>query len=140
MQYLWLVSISKDIVGGSDSGNAAGLVGYSTTRSVLELIGLILVLAVVIAACYFTTRFVGSKQSGITSNSNFKVIDSYRIAQGKVLQIVEVGEKYFVIAVSKDNISFIGEVDSDKINLNPYAKEQGKNFSEILKKITKSDK
>lgn len=140
MKYLWLVSISKDIVGGSDAGKATGLVGYSTTNSVLELIGLILVLVVVIAACYFTTRFVGSKQSGLQSNSNFKVIDSYRIASGKVLQIVEVGGKYFVIAVSKDNVSFLGEVDPDKLNLAPYAKEQGKNFSEILKKITKSDK
>lgn len=83
--------------------------------NVLQLIGTLIVFIIVIAACYFVTRFVGGKQLAQQKNSNFDVLDTMRLAQNRYLQIVQVGKRYFVIAISKDNISLISELQKEDI-------------------------
>ena len=106
----------------------------STFESVLKLLALIVVFILIIAACYLTTRFVGSQQLGQLKNSNFKVVDTFKPAPNKFLQIIKVGERYFLIAVSKDNISYIAELAEDEIKLK--GTEQQGNFKDIFAKIT----
>ena len=57
--------------------------------SVLKLIGLIILCILIIAASYFTTKFVGQRQLKGSAKSNFRNIDIYRISTNKYLQIVE---------------------------------------------------
>ena len=111
------------------------LTGASGVESVLKLIGLLILCAVVIAASYFTTRFVGRKQSGLTPDSNFKPLDVYRISQNKYLQIVQIGTRYFVLAVCKDTVTCIAELKEDEITLYK-GRSGGMSFKEILSKIS----
>ena len=111
------------------------LTGASGVESVLKLIGLLILCAVVIAASYFTTRFVGRKQSGLTPDSNFKPLDVYRISQNKYLQIVQIGTRYFVLAVCKDTVTCIAELKEDEITLHK-GRSGGMSFKEILSKIS----
>ena len=69
----------------------------------------------VLALTYFTTRFVGNYQKARSVNRNFEVIETYRITNGKYLQIVKIGEKYIVIGIGKDNITSICELSADDI-------------------------
>ena len=108
--------------------------GYSGVVSVLKLIGLIIVCIIIIAASSYTTRFIGQKQMGNVGESNFKSVDVYRINQNKYLQIVQVGKKYFVIAVCKDTVTMLGELSEDDITFKKNI--QKRSFKEILSKVS----
>lgn len=110
--------------------------GYSGIESVLKLIGLIILCIIIIAASYFTTKFVGRREAGMTGESNFKSIDVYRINQNKYLQIIQIGTRYFVIAVSKDNVSVLTELNKEDIS---FFRDNSKkmSFKDIMARVTK---
>ncbi len=84
-------------------------------ESFTQFLTVILVFLFVLALTYFTTRFVGNYQKARSVNRNFEVIETYRITNGKYLQIVKIGEKYVVIGIGKDNITSICELSADDI-------------------------
>ena len=84
-------------------------------ESFTQFLTVILVFLLVLALTYFTTRFVGNYQKARSVNRNFEVIETYRITNGKYLQIVKIGEKYMVIGIGKDNITSICELSADDI-------------------------
>ena len=102
--------------------------------SIIKLIGLIILCALIIAASYFTTKFVGKRQMGGRQDTNFKSIDIYRVSPNKYLQIVEVGERYFCIAVAKDTITVLGELSKEDIKNFPPAPVE-KSFKETMSEI-----
>ena len=84
-------------------------------ESFTQFLTVILVFLLVLALTWFTTRFVGNYQKARSVNRNFEVIETYRITNGKYLQIVKIGEKYMVIGIGKDNITSICELSADDI-------------------------
>ncbi|MCR5204795.1 MAG: flagellar biosynthetic protein FliO [Lachnospiraceae bacterium] len=127
-----LVFAATDFLNGESGG----------IKSVLKLIGLIILCILIIAASYFTTRFVGSRQLKGAAKSNFRSIDIFRISPNKYLQIIEIGEKYFCIAVSKDKISLIGELSKDDIkNFPPVPIEKSfkETMSDVLNRKNRTD-
>ena len=71
-------------------------------------------------------------QKAQLSGGSAEVIETIRIAQGKWLQIIRIGSKYKVIAVSRDNVTYLGDVDESDIKKTDP--EEKKSFSEILSK------
>lgn len=86
-------------------------------NSIVQFVTVTLVFIVVLAITYFTTRWVGSYQKKQISRGNIKVVESLRISNSKVLEIVNVGNKYFLIAVCKDTIETIGEINGDELEM-----------------------
>ncbi len=105
-----------------------------------ELIVLIIVFLLIIIACYYITRFVGGKQLKQMKNSNFTVIDTYRVTANKFLQLIRIGEKYFVISVTKDSITVITELSKEEIILPESKTGQDKSFTSILSEVIKKKK
>lgn len=110
----------------------------SSWESFLQLIGMLVLLILVLAAAYFTTRFVGNIKLGQMKNSNFTLIDAYRISPNKVIQIVKIGNKYIVLAICKDSINFITELDEEHIVVRDFQNKERVSFEQILKKIRNS--
>ena len=110
-------------------------------ESVIELIGLIVIFLVVLVACYFTTKFIAGKQMGQKRIGNFEVIETFAISQNKYLQLVRTGNKYIVISVTKEAVSFITELDENEV-VRLQAKEpvQAKSFKDILSSLSKKEK
>ena len=110
----------------------------STLESILELIGLLLIFVVVLVGCYFVTRFVAGKQMLQKRVGNFEVIETFAISQNKYLQLVRMGNKYVVISVAKDTVTFITELDESEVcRMQKSASAEGKSFKEILSAFTK---
>ena len=84
-------------------------------ESFTQFLTVILVFLLVLALTWFTTRFVGNYQKARSVNRNFEVIETYRITNGKYLQIVKIGEKYMVIGIGKDNVTSICELSAEDI-------------------------
>lgn len=82
---------------------------------VIRLIASIVVFAFVIAATYFTTRFIGNFQKKSLKGTNFDTIEVYRLNANKYLQLIRVGNQYIVIAVCKDTVTTICKLDAEEL-------------------------
>ena len=136
--------LETDIVDRLNSGIVEDKVKVpSSSNSIWELIGLVLLLIVILIATYYTTRFVGRAKGNQLRTGNFDLIDSYRISPNKMLQIIKVSGKYLVIAISKDNIEFITELEEDQVTMRDTEatnKQSFKNIFDSIKNKNETDK
>lgn len=108
----------------------------STLESVIQLIGIIVVFIIILIATYFTTRWLGASGFSGGRSKNFKVVETYKIAQNKYLQILKIGDKYVVISVCKDRIQYLTELNADSLIMEEDAGGQGQiSFKEVMSKI-----
>ena len=91
----------------------------------------------IIVACYYVTRFVGSKSMGTIRESNIKVIDVYRVNQNQCLMIVGVGKKYFLLASGKDSVSMLSELAEEDITILSSGSNKALSFHEVISSFTK---
>ena len=106
----------------------------TSSNSIWKLLGLILLCAVIVVACYYTTRFIGRKSQGIQgggSGKNIRALETFRVTQNKYLQLIKCGDKYLLISVTKDNISLVSEIDGESL-LTESASGNHKSFKEII--------
>ena len=106
----------------------------TSSNSIWKLLGLILLCAVIVVACYYTTRFIGRKSQGIQgggSGKNIRALETFRVTQNKYLQLIKCGDKYLLISVTKDNISLLSEIDGESL-LTESASGNHKSFKEII--------
>lgn len=111
----------------------------SSLNSFLQLVGVSILFLIVLAITFLTTKFVGGIKMNRDSKSNFKVVETYKITQNKFLQIIEVGNKYILIAISKDSIQYLTELDRQEVKELELPKLDI-NFSEVFNKVTKNQK
>lgn len=109
---------------------------YSSLKSGLEIVWLIILCVLVIAASYFVTKYVGGSQIKKRKNSNFELLDACSLGNHKFLQIVKAGKRYFVISVCKDSVTFIAELNEDEILFKDIATHTY-NFNDVLSKYIK---
>ena len=60
-------------------------------ESFIQLLGALFIFAVVLAATYLTTRWMGGMQRGRQNNKNLHVIETISVGNNKMISIVEVG-------------------------------------------------
>ncbi|MDF2944498.1 MAG: hypothetical protein K0S01_3356 [Herbinix sp.] len=111
----------------------------SSFDSISQLVGLVFLLIIILVAAYFTSKFVGGIKLGQLRNSNFKVIDSYRISPNKMIQIVKIGNKFVVIAIGKDTINYVTELDEAEVLIKEIQNGDKQNFKQILDKLRKNN-
>lgn len=70
---------------------------------------------------------------------NIEVIETFRIANNKYLQIIRTADKYLVIAVCKDSITMLTELSEDSIEKLPQSGSLSENesFQAIMDKAKK---
>ena len=110
------------------------LAASDRAESFTQFLTVILVFVLVLVLTYLTTRFVGSYQKTKAATRNFDVIETYRITNGKYLQIVRIGSKYVVIGIGKDDITRICELSEEDIKLVPDDAGQVMDFKSLLEK------
>lgn len=105
----------------------------NTTDNILQFIATVIMFIMVLVLAYFVTRWVGSAGQKQYADKNIRVIEGYKVGPNKMLQIVKVGNKFFVLGVGKDEISYIGEVEEEDLTITEDNKPLPE-FSEILAK------
>ncbi len=108
------------------------LLSSHTLSDIAQFFTVLIVFIFVLALSMFCAKWVGNYQKAQLSGGSAEVIETIRIAQGKWLQIIRIGSKYKVIAVSRDNVTYLGDVDESDIKKTDP--EEKKSFSEILSK------
>lgn len=110
-------------------------------QNVLELIAVLIVFVFVLAATYYVTKWIGKSGVVQMQSSNIKVIETFKIAQNKYIQIIQLGDRYYSIAVTKDNITFLAALDEEQLDLTKKDKEVTVlPFRDILNRLDKRQK
>jgi flagellar protein FliO/FliZ len=103
----------------------------------LQFFGVLILFFAILFLAYYISRYVARLQMGRGSKGNISVIEAISIGPNKTLQLVRVGGSYMVIGVSKDNITFIQDVDKESLVL-----DEGQSvipFNSILNKFVQKD-
>lgn len=105
----------------------------SGITSFTQFLTVLLIFVGVLFLTYFTTKWVAGYQKGKMMTGNIHVIETLKLTQNKYIQIVNIGDKYFAIAIAKDNISIIGELNEESLVI-PEDGSQGEamDFKKIL--------
>ena len=105
-------------------------------ESFIQLLGALFIFAIVLAATYLTTRWMGGMQRGRQNNKNLHVIETISVGNNKMISIVEVGSVYLVVSVGKEEVHLLAQLKRDQLKDFSFELEQsGKkqdSFAEIL--------
>lgn len=111
---------------------------FSSISAFAQILTLIFVFIFVLAITYFTTRIVGGYQKQKLAGSNIKILETLRISNSKYIQIVKIGEKYFAMAVCKDTITYLCELNGEDLIYNSVSDESHlESFKDILDRFKK---
>ena len=116
------------------------LLAVSTSRleAVSQFLTLIVVFALVLALTYFVTRFVGNYQRNRLSGGNINVVETMRISGSKYIQIIQIGNRFFAIAVCKDTVTVISEIEQGNLEFSDNNTEvKSESFKSVLEKFKK---
>ena len=110
-----------------------GSVGGNSVNNFARFISLLLVFILVLAVTYYTTRFVAKNQKGLARSANMELLESLMLGNGKYLQLVRAGGRYLVLAVGKDSVQLIAEIDEK--DYRPAQDAGAGGFGRILERI-----
>ncbi len=103
--------------------------------SFIEFITVLLIFAIVLAIAYGVTRWIGNFQKSQNTGKNIEVIESVRLSPSIVGEIVKVGNRYICVALSKDNATFLCEVEESDI-VRPADSPVSIDFGSVFKKMS----
>ena len=87
----------------------------------IQFLSLIVVFILLLVVVYFVTRWIGGMEQRQYGNKNIKII-------------VQVGKKFFVLGIGKDEISYLGEVKEEDLTISEENIKPLPDFKEILAK------
>lgn len=103
--------------------------------SFVELFTVLLVFVFVLAITYATTKWIGNYQKGKINCRNIQVIETYKVTTNKYIQILRIGNKYLAVAIGKDEMSMLMELDENDIMLDTQEESvKPVDFREIMEK------
>ncbi|MCR5256417.1 MAG: flagellar biosynthetic protein FliO [Acetatifactor sp.] len=106
-------------------------------NSYIEFITVLVIFVLVLGATALTTRWIAGYQKKQISSGNIEVIDTARIGNNKFIQIVKIGDTYKVVALGKDEVTYLGDISADEIHRTEPV-SFGDSFKSLLSKYNKS--
>jgi flagellar protein FliO/FliZ len=107
--------------------------------SMAQLLTVFIIFVFVLAITYFATRWVGNLQKERMDGSNVKILETMRISNSKYIQIVKIGNRCFAMAVCKETVTYLCDVDEEDLVYNDASAKKFNvdNFKAILEKYKK---
>ena len=108
------------------------------TDSYAQFITVLLIFVAVLAVTALVTKWIAKFQKTQTVGSNIEVIETQRITTSKYIQIVKIGERYFAIAVCKDTVTMLSEINKEEISFSHEEQGTTMDFKTIWEKVKTS--
>lgn len=86
-------------------------------ESVVRFLVVLFIFLFVCVLTYFGTRFIATVQKGQMNCTNIDVVETFRIAPNKYVQIIRIADEYVAICVCKDTVTFLTKVDKGQLEL-----------------------
>jgi len=104
------------------------------------LLAVLLALVFVLFLAYYATRITGRGRGGrLQKTRNLRTVEVLGVNPHTTVQLIKAGDKYFVVGVSRQGLTPLGEVDADSIVVDePLTHTRGENpFDKYLSRFTK---
>ncbi len=112
----------------------------SATNSVAEFLTVLVIFVLVLVVTWLVTKWIAGYQRGRNFGKNLEIIETFKIAPNKYVQIIRMGKKYVAIAVGKDTVTMLTEIPEDQLQLPEERKDRTqKSFREILAEYREKD-
>lgn len=104
------------------------------------IFGTLLGIALILYLAYISTKLLGKKFSFKNgSGRKLKILDSVSVGQGKMLIIVQAGEKIFLVGAASESVNLISELDSSDFEEEETPPESGMDFKTAFKKVLENN-
>lgn len=116
------------------------LILTNSLEEISEFVTLLVIFIIVIGITYFSIRIVGNIQKEKLGRGNIQILETQKVSNTKYIQIVRIGKKCFAIAICKDSISYLCEVDEGDLQFNTdssISKSSAESFKAIIDKFKK---
>lgn len=87
----------------------------SGVDSVVQFITVLVIFVLVLALTLCVTKWVAGYQKTQMVGKNMEVIETLRLPPDKYVQIVRVGKHYLAVAVSKEQVTLLAQLDKDEL-------------------------
>ena len=106
-----------------------------TVSSFAQLVTVLFIFVLVLALTYYVTRWISRYQKTSGFGKNIELLETLRLNNTNYIQIVRIASKYLAIAVCKDSVTVLTELNEDEYE--PPAVKQGEapDFSKELTKV-----
>lgn len=116
------------------------LLTMDTLGGIAQFITVLVLFVAVLWVTWAVTKWMGGYQKGKWAGGNIEMLESFRIASDKYVQIIRVADKYLAIAVSKDTVTVLSELEESKLVRRDDADSAKISFQEILEKVREKKK
>lgn len=111
----------------------------SRLNNLAEILSLLLILAFVLVLTYFVTKWVAVYQKGQMRGHNLQVIETLRVTNNKLIQIVKAGDEYLVVAIGKDEMHLLTRLTKEQLEVLPANDFAGEfpvgSFKDVFEKM-----
>lgn len=115
------------------------ILAVSSLESFLQLIGVLLIFVFVLLITYLTTKWMGGFQKAHSNHKNLQIIETIHVGNNKIVEIVQAGTKYLVIAVGKDEVHLLAELTEAELTEVPVSDSgamlSSDSFQDIFSKV-----
>ena len=116
------------------------LLTMETLGGIAQFITVLVLFVIVLWVTWAVTKWTASYQKGKGAGGNIEMLESFRIASDKYVQIIRVADKYLAVAVAKDTVTFLAQLDESALVWRGSAVGVKMNFQEILEKVREKKK
>lgn len=110
------------------------MTGSDGIRSVAQFLTLLIVFVFVLFLTYWTTRIAGNMRKQQMSGKNIQIMETVGISSSKYLQIIKVGNRFFLIGICKDTMTYLCELQEEDLDFSANT-GSGEAFKSILEKF-----
>ncbi len=108
--------------------------------SFLQFCTVLFIFVFVLAITWAATKLIANVQNGqCVHGANIEVIETYRLAANKYIQIIKAGEKYLAIAVCKDTVTMLAEIPAGQIHVPDRQGGAMPDFKKMLEMARRKD-
>ena len=111
------------------------LLTMETLGGIARFITVLVLFVIVLWVTWAVTKWTAGYQRGKWAGGNIEMLESFRIASDKYVQIIRVADKYLAVAVAKDAVTFLAELDEQALLFPEDTAGMKMNFREILEKV-----
>ena len=113
-----------------------------TLKNVGQLCSVLLIFIFVLFLTYFVTKWIAGYQQSRVFHRNLRIVETMKLSTNKYIQIIEVGDVFLVLGISKDHIEKLAELKKDQLcDFSSEAISQNmdlkQNFSDIFESVKK---
>lgn len=108
----------------------------SAVTGIARFLTVLVLFAAVLWATWAATKWLAGYQRGKWSGGNIEMLESFRIASDKYVQILRVADQYLAVAVAKDSVTLLAKLDKEALRGQEASSEKSRtSFRELLEKV-----